>query len=77
MAEVKTMVSLLSERYLPISFSGQIQLLINRIESGWLIGLVNNDGVTKERMAAVKLDPSKAKTVSIGLKEQQVKSVQE
>ena len=76
-AEVKTMVSLLSERYLPISFSGQIQLLINRIESGWLIGLVNNDGVTKERMAAVKLDPSKAKTVSIGLKEQQVKSVQE
>ena len=71
------MVSLLSERYLPISFSGQIQLLINRIESGWLIGLVNNDGVTKERMAAVKLDPSKAKTVSIGLKEQQVKSVQE
>jgi hypothetical protein len=76
-AEVKTMVSLLSERYLPISFSGQIQLLINRIESGWLIGLVNNDGVIKERTTAVKLDPSKAKTVSIGLKEQQIKSVQE
>jgi hypothetical protein len=75
--EVRRILARLYEMYLPVTVSGEIQFLVNRIQNGWVIGLVNNDGVTKERMTPVKLDPSKKKSVEITLRHGRIKSVRE
>ena len=47
--------------------SAALQLLVNRVPSGWLVTLVNNDGVTKQPAAAAIVDASKAHSVTITL----------
>ncbi len=75
--DVIHLISRLSKQYLPVSVSGDIEFLVNRTEHGWLLGLVNNEGVTKGRMTPVRLAPSKKKLVTISLKHGFVKSVRE
>ena len=71
-SEVQRIVSAMAGRYLPVRVSGQIQFLVNRTRHGWTVGLVNNQGVTKENMRPVKVDPSKKQTVSVSIREGQV-----
>ena len=75
--EVNEILSRLRDIYLPITVSGGIQYLVNRTEQGWVIGLVNNEGVTKERMTPVRLAPSKKKSIEITLKHSRIKLVHE
>ena len=74
---VLQIMSELSDRYLPIEVEGDIEYMINRTETGWIIGLVNNHGVTKERMTPVRLDPSKKQVVSIRLRKGNIRTANE
>ncbi len=71
-SEVQRILSGLADQYLPVVVSGEVQFLVNRTKQGWIVGLINNQGVTKENMRPVKVDPSKKQTVRIGLREGQL-----
>lgn len=75
--EVQRIVTGLADRYLPVRVSGEVQFLVNRTRHGWIVGLINNRGVTKENMTPVQVDPSKKQTVSVCLHEGQVTEAQE
>ena len=68
-SEVKRILSRLSQAYLPARVIGKVEFVINRTARGWLIGLINNEGVTKTNMSPAHLDPTKAQTVTITLKQ--------
>jgi len=76
-SEVRQLMSRLSEKYLPIKVLGDIQFLINKTPNGWIVGLVNNEGVTKGNMTPVKIDYSKKRTITIYLKYENIKALQE
>jgi hypothetical protein len=67
-SEVHRIISGLVEQYLPVRVSGEVEFLINRTSRGWIVGVVNNRGVTKENMRPVQIDPSKKQTVRVGLR---------
>lgn len=71
---VSQIMSDLSEGYMPVSVSGEIEFTVNRREYGWIIGLINNEGVTKGNMTPVRLDASKNQTVDVFLKHGIVKA---
>ncbi|MBD3182099.1 hypothetical protein GF312_07395 [Candidatus Poribacteria bacterium] len=75
--EVRSILLDLYDDYMPVKISGEIQFMLNRTRSGWLIGLINNHGVTKERMTPVKLDLSQKKNVEITLKYGEINGVYE
>ena len=62
---VSRLLSSLSDQYLPVKITGGIEYMINRTKDGWIIGLINNDGVTKDRMGPVMLDPSRKKVITV------------
>jgi len=70
---VSQIMSDLYEGYMPVSVSGEIEFTVNRREGSWIIGLINNEGVTKGNMTPVKLDTSKKQMVDISLKHGVVK----
>ncbi|MBI5091552.1 MAG: PQQ-binding-like beta-propeller repeat protein [Candidatus Hydrogenedentes bacterium] len=37
----------LSDAFLPVSLTGDVEMMINRTPDAWIIGLINNNGVTK------------------------------
>jgi len=65
---VSQIMSDLCEGYAPVSISGEIEFTVNRREGSWIIGLINNEGVTKGNMTPVSLDTSKNQTVDVFLK---------
>ena len=67
-SEVHRIISGLVEQYLPVRVSGEVEFLVNRTSRGWIVGVVNNQGVTKENMRPVQIDPSKKQTVRVGLR---------
>jgi len=75
--DVTELISRLSHQYLPVTVSGDIEYTVNRAKDSWIIGLINNEGVTKERMTPVKLDPSKKRTITVSLKRGVAKSASE
>jgi hypothetical protein len=76
-SEVQRIITGLADRYLPVRVSGEVQFLVNRTRHGWIVGLINNRGVTKENMTPVQVDPSKKQTVRVCLHEGQVTEAQE
>jgi hypothetical protein len=76
-ASVSQIMSDLYEQYIPVSISGEIEFTVNRTEYGWIIGLINNEGVTKGNMSPVKVDISKKRIVNISLKQGIVKAAGE
>jgi len=74
---VSQVMSDLYEQYMPVSVSGEIEFTVNRREGSWVIGLINNEGVTKGNMSPVELDTSKKQTVNIFLKHGITKSTKE
>jgi hypothetical protein len=37
----------LSSAFLPVQPSADVEMLLNMTETGWIVGLINNDGITK------------------------------
>ena len=66
-SQVANLFSGLAKTYLPVRVSGNIEYLINRTSSGWVIGLVNDLGVTKSAYDPVQLDPQDAQTIQVTL----------
>ena len=67
----------LRDNHLPVQVSGKVEYLINRMPTGLVIGLVNNEGVQKDRYSAARLDPSKKQMVKIRLKAGFMRSAEE
>ena len=57
----------LARKYLPFRIEGDVQTLINRTKDGWLLMVVNNQGITKELHVDQKpvVDPSATRRVGI------------
>ena len=57
----------LADRYLPIRVDGDVQTLVNRTKTGWVVMIVNNKGITKEPHVDRKpvIDASAVQTVGI------------
>lgn len=41
------LLGVLSDAFLPLSLTGDVQVLLNRTRDSWIVGLINNNGVTK------------------------------
>ena len=52
----------LADSFLPVHWSADIEVLINRIHDGWVIGLVNNHGIAKAPTRPPVADPEGART---------------
>lgn len=61
------LLAALADRFLPFKIEGDVQSLINRTPTGWLLMVVNNKGITKalhvDRAASV--DPAAIQRVSV------------
>lgn len=51
----------------PTGAPARIQHMINRNEHGWVLTLINNDGITKRHHEAPRIDPSKQQDVRVTL----------
>lgn len=48
--------------------SGGIQYIVNAVPGGWVVALINNDGVTKQPADAEVLDPTRGRAVTLTLR---------
>ena len=58
----------------PVKVSGDVEYLVNRSDSGWVITLLNNNGVYKPQQGMATVDRSAYVNVSISLRGQQIQS---
>jgi len=58
-------MSQVRQEILPLEVSGRVETIFNRTKDGWLVTLVNNEGVTKTFRETPVVDPSVAQSVSI------------
>lgn len=62
---------------LPITVEGNIQYGLNRVEDGWWLYLINNQGVTKFTQTPDELNPAETAQVTVDLRALRVKEVHE
>lgn len=55
----------LERAVMPVAIDGDIQYLVNRSATGWVVTLINNRGVTKSPTTAAVLDVAAAQTVAV------------
>jgi hypothetical protein len=55
----------LRQELIPIEVSGRVQTLYNRTPDGWVITIVNNEGITKTFREAPRIDPKAEKRITI------------
>ncbi len=55
----------LRRELIPIEVSGRVQTLYNRTPDGWVITIVNNEGITKTFREAPRIDPKAEKHITI------------
>ncbi len=58
----------------PIKVSGDVEYLINRNNSGWLITMINNNGVNKPQQGLATVDRSAVVTVMLSMPGQRIRS---
>jgi len=58
----------------PIKVAGDVEYLINRNSDGWVITLINNNGVYKPQQGMAQVDRSAVVTSTIALPSQQIKN---
>jgi hypothetical protein len=58
-------MSQVRQELVPLEVSGRVETLYNRTKDGWLVTLVNNEGVTKTFRDPVVVDASATQSVSI------------
>lgn len=66
--EVHRLMKAWTAALLPVRVSGDAEYLVNRTATGWVIGLVNNQGVSKGIMSPVRVDPTAAQAVTVKLR---------
>lgn len=59
----------------PVKVNGDIEYLINRTANGWVVTLINNNGVFKPQQGLAQVDRRAYETVTIGLRNGQIQSV--
>jgi len=64
-AEVARLATRLADEYLPLRVEGRVEFSLNRTVSGWVVGLINHQGVGKRAIEPVVLDASKKQTARI------------
>ncbi|HEX2271838.1 MAG TPA: hypothetical protein VHH35_19990, partial [Pyrinomonadaceae bacterium] len=58
----------------PVRVDGDVEYLINRTADGWVVTLINNNGVFKPQQGLARVDRSAYVTVKIGLRNGQIQS---
>ena len=61
----------------PVSVAGDVEHLINRTERGWIVTLINNNGVFKPQQGMAQVDRSAVVNATISLRGQTIQSAQE
>ena len=61
----------------PVKVTGDVEYLINRTASGWVVTMLNNNGVFKTQQGMAQVDRSAYVNVTIALTGQQIKSAVE
>jgi hypothetical protein len=56
----------------PVRVSGDVEYLINRTESGWVVTLLNNNGVYKPQQGMAQVDRNAYVNVSITLRGEKI-----
>ncbi len=59
------LVSAIRDEVVPFKISGEVQSLFNRTESGWMVALVNNSGITKQYNDPPVIDASAVQRCAI------------
>ena len=58
----------------PVKVNGDVEYLINRTADGWVVTLINNNGVFKPQQGLAQVDRAAYVTVKIALRDGQIKS---
>lgn len=58
----------------PVKVTGDVEYLINRTGNGWVVTLLNNNGVYKTQQGMAQVDRSAYVQVTIGLRDRQIQS---
>ena len=66
--EIRDLLRKLQERLLPVTVEGDIHWGVNRTKEGWLVWLINNNGVTKFFGEPEEFDPKATSVVRITCK---------
>src|SRR5258708_37094223 len=61
----------------PVSVAGEVERLINGTERGWLVTLINNNGVFKPQQGMAQVDRSAIVNATISLRGQGIQSASE
>jgi hypothetical protein len=61
----------------PVKVAGDVEYLINRNDGGWVVTLLNNNGVFKPQQGMATVDRGSYVTATIGLRGQQILSASE
>jgi hypothetical protein len=61
----------------PVMVSGDVEHLINRTDSGWVVTLINNNGVFKPQQGMAQVDRDAVVTATVGLRGQVIRLARE
>jgi hypothetical protein len=61
----------------PLKVSGDVEYLVNRNDAGWVVTLLNNNGVYKPQQGMAQVDRSAYVNVTISVRGQQIQSANE
>jgi hypothetical protein len=61
----------------PVKVSGDVEYLVNRNDSGWVVTLLNNNGVYKPQQGMAQVDRTAYVNVTISVRGQQIQSANE
>jgi hypothetical protein len=61
----------------PVKVSGDVEYLVNRNDAGWVVTLLNNNGVYKPQQGMAQVDRSAYVNVTISIRGQQIQSANE
>ncbi|HEY9281856.1 MAG TPA: DUF4350 domain-containing protein [Pyrinomonadaceae bacterium] len=70
------LVHLLAEAT-PVRVEGDVQHLVNRTPTGWVVTVFNNDGVDKPQQGMARVDRRAARAVALGLRSREIASARE
>jgi hypothetical protein len=56
----------------PVKVDGDVEHLINATDAGWVVTLINNNGVFKEQQGMAKVDRSAYVDISLSLSDQKI-----
>jgi hypothetical protein len=70
------LVHLLAETT-PVRVEGDVQHLVNRTPTGWVITLINNDGVDKQQQGMARVDRRAVRNATLGLRGKEIATARE